>query len=126
MAFKIRAEQLRSTDIFRFQDETSDRKVINVLRGNGSLRVATDQGIVWCNPDEVVDLLVGTTSGRDPIPTAHRCRIDTTTADPYYPGHPGYLVTCEVCGPVGVPQDYPRDAQAIANRHEEVEGFERR
>ena len=56
----------------------------------------------------------------------HRCRIDTTTRDPFYPGHPGYQAVCDSCGPVGQPQAEPRDAQAIANRHEQVGGFERR
>ncbi len=55
----------------------------------------------------------------------HRCRIDTTTADPFYPGHPGYVVQCDECGKVGTTQDHPVDAQAIANRHEEIGGFER-
>lgn len=55
----------------------------------------------------------------------HRCRIDTTTADPFYPGHPGYQPVCDECGNVGQPQAEPRDAQAIANRHEEIGGFDR-
>lgn len=55
----------------------------------------------------------------------HRCTVETTTADPFYPGHPGYVADCETCGPVGQPQDRPGDAQAIANRHEEIGGFER-
>lgn len=55
----------------------------------------------------------------------HRCRIVTTTADPYYPGHPGYQAVCDACGRVGRPEDDPRDAHAIANRHEEIGGFER-
>ena len=32
---------------------------------------------------------------------------------------------CDECGPVSVAQDDARDAQAIANRHEEIGGFER-
>lgn len=57
--------------------------------------------------------------------TNHRCRIDTTTEGLFYPGHPGYLVRCDECEVVGQPQDNPRDAQVIANRHEEIGGFER-
>lgn len=57
--------------------------------------------------------------------TAHRCRIDPTTEGRFYPGHPGYQVVCDVCDDVGGPHDDPRDAQAIANRHEEIGGFER-
>lgn len=56
---------------------------------------------------------------------SHRCRIDLVTATPYYPGNPGYKIVCDACGKVGVWQDQARDAQAIANRHEEVNGFER-
>jgi hypothetical protein len=44
--------------------------------------------------------------------TTHRCRIDTTTADPYYPGHPGYQAMCDECGPVGRPESDPRDQGA--------------
>jgi hypothetical protein len=37
-----------------------------------------------------------------------------------------YLVKCvTICGTVGVQQDYEGDAQAIADRHEEIGGFER-
>jgi hypothetical protein len=57
-------------------------------------------------------------------PRVHWCRIDTTTRDPFYPGNPGYQAECDTCGHVGVPQDDPRDARAIARRHEEVQGFE--
>jgi hypothetical protein len=55
----------------------------------------------------------------------HRTRIDTTTADPFYPGNPGYQVKCDQCERVGQPQDDPRDAHAIANRHTEIQGCER-
>lgn len=62
----------------------------------------------------------------NPCAPPHRCRIDTTVAvGHYYVGHPGYVAICDVCGQVGQPQDEARDAQAIANRHEEVGGFER-
>lgn len=57
--------------------------------------------------------------------TGHRCRVETTTSDPFYPGHPGYQAVCEDCGNVGPADDEPRNAQAIANRHEEIGGFER-
>ena len=58
--------------------------------------------------------------------TAHRCRIDTyTDGGRYYPGHPGYVVICDACGRVGTVHEYPGDARAIANRHDEIGGFER-
>lgn len=37
---------------------------------------------------------------------------------------PKYRVTCDTCGPVGAPQEYEDDAEAIAARHHEVGGFE--
>jgi hypothetical protein len=36
-----------------------------------------------------------------------------------------YQVICPTCGKVGEPQEWPGDAQAIADRHSEVGGFER-
>lgn len=36
-----------------------------------------------------------------------------------------YIVTCDVCGTVGQPQDYEVDAEVIAARHQEIGGFER-
>jgi hypothetical protein len=39
--------------------------------------------------------------------------------------HDPYQAVCDVCGEVGVPQRYYRDAWAIADRHEEIGGFER-
>ena len=81
---------------------------------------------VRIGPDEMagLEMAAGFDQAYDD-PPPHRCSIETTTADPYYPGHPGYVVDCAACGPVGQPQDDPRDARAIANRHEEIGGFER-
>lgn len=56
---------------------------------------------------------------------AHRCRIDYVFDQPFYPGHPGYVTVCDECGAFGPVHDDPRDAQAIANRHETIGGFER-
>lgn len=34
-----------------------------------------------------------------------------------------YVVVCDDCGPVGWPQDFKADAEAIAARHTEIGGF---
>jgi hypothetical protein len=78
------------------------------------------------NPEEMADLEMAAgfdQEADDPAP--HRCKVDTTTKSPFYPGHPGYQAVCDHCGPVGVAESDGRDAQAIANRHEEIGGFER-
>ena len=56
---------------------------------------------------------------------SHRCTVGTTTADPFYPGYPGYIAECDTCGDLGPARVDPRDATAIANRHETERGFER-
>jgi hypothetical protein len=47
----------------------------------------------------------------------HKCKIHRTPAG-------RYLVKCPICGPVGVHQDHEGDAEAIAERHQEIGGFE--
>ena len=37
----------------------------------------------------------------------------------------GFQVKCSVCGTVGGIQEFEGDAQAIADRHNEIQGFER-
>ena len=56
---------------------------------------------------------------------SHRCTIELTTEDPFYPGNPGYRVVCEECGPFKYAERYPQDAHAVCDRHEAVNGFER-
>lgn len=36
-----------------------------------------------------------------------------------------YLVICDVCDRVGQPEELEGDAEAIAQRHQEIGGFER-
>jgi hypothetical protein len=36
-----------------------------------------------------------------------------------------FQVICSQCGDVGQPQEYAVDAEAIARRHSEAQGFER-
>lgn len=62
---------------------------------------------------------------RQPRRLEHRCRIDTITEGRYYPGNPGYLVVCDVCGPDLRPVNGPREAQRIANAHEKASGYAR-
>lgn len=44
---------------------------------------------------------------------------------PGWAGRSGWQAQCEVCGPVGRFEDYEADAQAIADRHHKIGGFER-
>lgn len=36
-----------------------------------------------------------------------------------------YVMVCTVCGPVGQEQEHLGDAESIARRHEDVQGWER-
>lgn len=36
-----------------------------------------------------------------------------------------WQVVCDVCGPVGRQQEYMADAEAICDRHREIQGTER-
>lgn len=38
---------------------------------------------------------------------------------------PLYRASCVICGKIGQPQEFLGDAEAIAQRHEEIGGFER-
>lgn len=50
--------------------------------------------------------------------TEHRTRVSI---------HNGmYVVICDLCDRVGQPQDFEGDAEAIAARHQDIGGFERR
>lgn len=49
----------------------------------------------------------------------HSCHVEAMP-------HVGkWQIHCDQCGKVGQPQDYENDAVAIADRHEEINGFER-
>lgn len=47
----------------------------------------------------------------------HRVSIETTTSDPFYPGHPGYVAECDICGQLQEPVAEPRLAHRAINRH---------
>jgi hypothetical protein len=60
-------------------------------------------------------------------PEDHGAYVSIPTADLADRSKPlRYRVKCPTCGQVGQPQEHQGDAQAIADRHREVGGFERR
>lgn len=52
-----------------------------------------------------------------PAPAPHRTRVSIRDG--------AYVVICDVCNQVGPPQDLEGDAEAIAERHAAIGGFER-
>lgn len=47
----------------------------------------------------------------------HRTRVSIQNGE--------YVVICDICNVVGFPQEFEGDAEAIAQHHHKVRGFER-
>lgn len=62
----------------------------------------------------------------DVFPTEHVTLVlPAHSGRPGWKGRSGWQAQCNICGPVGRFEDYEADAQAIADRHHEIGGFER-
>lgn len=57
-------------------------------------------------------------------PTGYRKQDHAATVK-HIPASKSWRAICPTCGPVGQWQAYPGDAEAIAERHREQNGFER-